>query len=256
MCTIVGFKFRISSEKKNYRNMSEVSYLLYSFLKSTLFVRGRDGVGISIVYIDQDDNNDINKKRFLTRYFNDKDIFDLGISKFVNALVNMVLFNSGVKPVYVLIHSRAIPENEVNVKSLQPVRYKDTIIVHNGTIYNDKEILSELYNKYKNKYEFIDSLAIAKYVNDNFSKIFSNKNNTDKIFNNIKGSYSVIGTHQNRYLFYIVNYQPLYKYQLNTNIIDLNIYTNIEPEVIDSEIKNETIKCVNEIEPYNFGVIS
>ena len=237
--------------------MSEINYLLYRFLKSVLFVRGRDGIGISFIPIvnDIDNNNNVaNKtmKRLDTRYFENSFVMKLGVKKFVSSLVNLIMFNS-IRDNYVLIHSRAVPENESNTKSLQPVRYKNTVIVHNGTIYNDKQILTDLYNKYNTR-EFIDSLAIAKYINDNYDMIFNKKNG--KIFNDVKGSYSVIGVYQNRYMFYLVNYQPLYKYQLNTDIIDLDVYTNIEPEVIDNEIRDEIIKCVNEIEPYSFGIIN
>jgi len=224
MCTVIGFKY---NKKRSYL----FENFLFKFLYDNLLIRGRDGIGLTVY--------DVNINKFKTKYINKDVIIKYPKQKLISSIVNIIR-NYTDKISYVLIHSRAIPETENN-NMLQPVRYKNIILIHNGLIYNDKDILPNIYN------DKIDSLAIAYYINQNGLN--------DQIFQDVKGSYTVLYIDNDNNTFgYITNYQPLYKYTYDNNVI--SIYTNIEPAYLNT-VKDEFIDdiCIEDIKPYSKGFI-
>jgi glutamine phosphoribosylpyrophosphate amidotransferase len=199
--------------------------VLGKFLSEITLIRGRDGIGITVY--------DITKQRFKSLYINSATIVKFPKNKLFDVILNFIQNNIN-ECGYVLIQSRAIPETEPQ-KMLQPIRYKNIILIHNGLIYNDKQILQNSEDK-------LDSLALAHYIQKNGL--------SEKIFTVVKGSYVSLFVDTNKKtLNYVVNYMPLYKYTIND---DLNIYTNIEPSCIQ---KHEYLTCVEDIRPYSFGIL-
>jgi predicted glutamine amidotransferase len=230
MCTIIGFNGKGRTILKN-------NFIIQDILNKILFVRGRDGVGIAIY------GHTIKELR--TWYIPRNIIREYKLNRIITAIGLRIfgMISHCNECIYsVLIHARAIPETE-NQKGLQPVRYKNIVLIHNGLIYNDKEILPAKYHGY------IDSLALAYYLN-------SRKNITEQIFNEIRGSYSVLYIDMNDdSLNYITNYMPLYRYRINDN--ELSIYTNIEPKyVVDGTSKYSKHLYAEDIKPYSFGTIT
>jgi hypothetical protein len=200
-------------------------HLLGKFLSDITLIRGRDGIGITAF--------DIEKQRFGSLYIDKSTIIKYPKNKLFEIVLNFIAKNIS-EVGYVLIQSRAVPETEPQ-KMLQPIRYKNIILVHNGLIYNDKQILP--YNDNK-----LDSLALAYYIQRNGL--------TSSIFIDVKGSYaSLFIDTDKKTLGYVVNYMPLYRYTLKN---DLNIYTNIEPNYIQDD---EIFVCVEDIQPYSMNLL-
>ena len=237
MCTIVGIELDESSSIL-FTDIWK-RRLLEIVLSDLLFIRGRDGIGIAIL-------NDSNTK-FKTKYLSKDIIINMPNIKIVSSIVNYIANNSWVRRI--LVHSRAVPETESN-KGLQPIRYKDIVLIHNGLIYNDKEIYKTYDKRFLNK-QYIDSYSIAVLLNNKYNNGLSIN---DTVFDNLKGSYAVLYTVRNdNRIRYLVNYNPLFIYKFFDNF---TVYTNIEPEYYDFEFVKflqEYEYCIKEIEPYSFS---
>lgn len=93
-----------------------------------------------------------------------------------------------VKPVSASLiagHTRLITNSEAEN---QPVRYKDIILLHNGIILNDKEILLE--NNY-NGDSFLDSTALAVAIHNFFEKNLPSEELSNYLSNIVSGTYSI-----------------------------------------------------------------
>ena len=150
-----------------------------------------------------------------------------------------------------VLQSRAIPETEERCNALicskygiAPSVYKDVVVAHNGIIYNDRELLSEVedraeIDKMIRENVYVDSVIIPrllyKYKNEKIGKpsILGYIKTIENVFNGkIKGSYACVIMFKKckEALFFITNYLSMFCYIINDENI---IVTNIEPDYIN-----------------------
>lgn len=97
-------------------------------------------------------------------------------------------------------HNRAIPESEENNDHTQPLESENYVLVHNGIIWNDKELFPD--------HQGIDSGVILKLIEEHKYDSFSE--NVFYALNQIKGSFAVaIYDKRSREHILATNFQPL-----------------------------------------------
>jgi 7-cyano-7-deazaguanine synthase len=122
---------------------------------------------------------------------------------------------------------------EKHVSDVQPYQVGDWIIVHNGTIANDKEICRVFHFKPETR---IDSWVIAALL-DHYSNPDFDLTDDDvfqRMLEMIVGSYAIIAINQKHQnvLRYAVNYRPLYKHIVDGGLILSSVPLNSADELI------------------------
>ena len=158
-------------------------YNIYQDLYESLFHlqhRGQDSCGMVLI----DDY-----KETLT-------IKKEGLVKNINEKINYY-YNIG------LGHIRYKTNGELNINQIQPFIYQNYILIHNGNIYNLKEIEQYIYDKFNESVTYVNDsdLLLKLFYFELLNKIINEENIENALINisNIcKGSYSII--------IYIKNY--------------------------------------------------
>ena len=233
MCSINGFiKFSTKSPTDLNNKLTEIIKCAED--------RGRDSFGFAFISYE----NEVKQVRFTDRPSN-----VLGKSYNIPNMdtVRICLNNNRAEPTTEFVLNKRIED-------VQPYISYDgnTVIVHNGTIANDKEILEKLKHKPDTK---IDSAVIAEYLSQSWDgkHIGVLKN---YLMNTFIGSYALcIWDKRNPDVIHLAtNYKPLYTcYNRNEDIL----YFSSFPEYMDPmyfSIFNEN--TIQEIKPYTLNTIN
>jgi len=211
MCTIIGAT--INTKTIRYKDFMQLANLMIEILPT----RGRDGFGY---YIQTDIYDSYTYKSY--QYNRIKSSFLCDIKDAIN---------NSEEYLGILMQARAVPETEeyTSLDKIQPLIGDEYVLVHNGLIYNDKE-LAEKYDIPENEIPY-DSHIILELLEREINPV-----------KELNGSFSVLyfDKEEPKQLYYMVNYQPLYvvrdtNYVLATNVKLFNAF---------------------EIEPYTYGSIS
>ena len=168
--------------------------------------RGRDGLGAVIL-----DRNDYNDGCTV------KTISKAGTDDHNNCIDEIVHAGARMKCFTMLGNARAEPTTEwvkrKRIDDQQPYRCGAWVIVHNGTIANDKALRTD---KVPTK---IDSAAIAEQLDANTVLAKSRRDIIGDLYVSfrqtiamLKGSYAIVATHDSApgYMFLACNYRPLW----------------------------------------------
>lgn len=191
MCAIIGALLHNVS----YRDIDKVNAMLRDvFAKSTR--RGRDGIGWTVV---------TNSESYTKKNTHPHDV----------KWSEHQFFTKGFKEGYLIANLRAEPTTEyVKEKSSedqQPYEAGDWIIVHNGTIANDKDLRTDRI------LTTIDSAAIAEHLDSSF-RSFPRRDDSQQFehfvdtIEELKGSYAILATRPALpgCIYTAANYRPIW----------------------------------------------
>lgn len=225
MCSISGFyKY---NDDINHKQFSD--YFEYTLQQST--ERGKDAFGFCF----------INKEGQITKTVKDS-------KKYTDFIFKKEYLNSYFEdePVQALLSNhRAMPTTEIDIQDIendvQPYIGDRYVIVHNGVIANDKELIQK-YNLHPKS--DIDSSVLLELL----EKKWNGKLNELKtlLSEEIKGSFAlaIIDTHKN-HLFLCTNYKPIF-YAYN-NTFDCLTFTSL-PHFIKDDVFTSSVR---EVSPYS-----
>lgn len=120
---------------------------------------------------------------------------------------------------------------EMKEADIQPYQVGKWIIVHNGTIANDKEICKQYGFEPPTR---IDSWVIAALLN-HFQEYHEQKTNVFRfMIDQLVGSYAIIATHvdEPHTIFYAMNYRPLYLHRQDEGLILSSVPLNSADELL------------------------
>jgi len=199
--------------------------------------RGRDSIGVAFYYSDGRVfcfKNQGNAHDFLTEY--KKDLFDL-------------FYQINSRPLCILGVARAQPLQEVlptNERDNPPFKYKEWIIVHNGIVSNDKELI-ERFNL-KDLETMNDTMIMLRYLTkEGRFRIKQGK----ELIPGIQGSaaFLLLDT-KRKQLYYYRDFKPLF---FAKNLCGDALYISTEEMASFSLMKTNFEMIVNEINLYELG---
>ena len=210
MCSINGF-IRLS----NKGDVDAITHKMIRIIRNGT-ARGKDSYGF--VCFNQSSDGDVHVESLYKEISNADDTlvpFKMDLDSDVKILMN----NNRAEPTTEFIDRKTLAD-------VQPFQYKQTWIVHNGTIANDKEIIQKSGLEFDSE---IDSIVIP-YVLSKATDIISMK---ECIFN-LVGSYALGIYQEGSDKFYLAtNYKPL-SLQYD-NILDTLFFSSLPEYIIDQD---------------------